>query len=125
MAPFFTPTSAGQGIKERFPSYCAHAVYKKDGVDSCLKAAARGYVVVIQDVRGRYAPEGEWYPFKHEANDGYDTRRTGRLKVSQEDEDKTQRRHKLNRTKRRVLDGDSVMLGLNAWLKIKARPVEY
>ena len=37
------------------------------------KGAARGYVVVVQDTRGRYASEGEWYTFKNEANDGYDT----------------------------------------------------
>jgi uncharacterized protein len=36
-------------------------------------AAARGYVVIIQDVRGRFESEGEWYPFRHESNDGYDT----------------------------------------------------
>jgi uncharacterized protein len=36
-------------------------------------AAARGYVVIMQDVRGRYESEGEWYPFKHESEDGYDT----------------------------------------------------
>ncbi len=36
-------------------------------------AAAHGYVVIMQDVRGRYESEGEWYPFKHEAEDGYDT----------------------------------------------------
>lgn len=35
--------------------------------------AARGYAVVIQDVRGRYASEGEWYPFADEAPDGEDT----------------------------------------------------
>jgi predicted acyl esterase len=51
----------------------ARRITSKDGVDVCLKATARGYVVVIQDVRRRYASEGEWYPFKHEANDGYDT----------------------------------------------------
>ena len=33
----------------------------------------RGYVVIIQDVRGRYTSEGEWYPFKHEQADGFDT----------------------------------------------------
>jgi putative CocE/NonD family hydrolase len=37
------------------------------------KAAARGYIVVVQDVRGRYTSEGEWYPFKYETDDGYDT----------------------------------------------------
>ena len=37
------------------------------------KGAGRGFIVVIQDVRGRYTSEGEWYPFKYETNDGYDT----------------------------------------------------
>lgn len=38
-----------------------------------LEAASRGYVFIVQDVRGRYASDGEWYPFKHEADDGYDS----------------------------------------------------
>jgi putative CocE/NonD family hydrolase len=33
----------------------------------------RGYVVILQDVRGRYTSEGEWYPFRHEQADGYDS----------------------------------------------------
>jgi putative CocE/NonD family hydrolase len=37
------------------------------------KAAKRGYAVVIQDVRGRYASEGEFDPYKNEGRDGYDT----------------------------------------------------
>ncbi|RDW19998.1 hypothetical protein CWR48_06725 [Oceanobacillus arenosus] len=32
-----------------------------------------GYVIIIQDVRGRYASEGEFYPTLYEATDGYDT----------------------------------------------------
>lgn len=35
--------------------------------------ARRGYIVVIQDVRGRWSSEGDWYPFEHEERDGYDT----------------------------------------------------
>ncbi len=35
--------------------------------------ARRGYIVVIQDVRGRYTSEGEWYPYRHEVEDGYDS----------------------------------------------------
>ncbi|MEK5643760.1 MULTISPECIES: CocE/NonD family hydrolase [Paenibacillus] len=35
--------------------------------------AARGYIVVIQDVRGRGDSEGEFTPFVSEAEDGYDT----------------------------------------------------
>lgn len=33
----------------------------------------RGYVVVVQDTRGRYASEGEYYPLLHEAEDGHDS----------------------------------------------------
>ena len=36
------------------------------------EAVARGFMVVLQDVRGRFMSEGEWYPFKHEGTDGYD-----------------------------------------------------
>lgn len=32
-----------------------------------------GFVVIIQDVRGRFQSEGEFRPFVHEADDGYDT----------------------------------------------------
>jgi putative CocE/NonD family hydrolase len=32
-----------------------------------------GYVVALQDTRGRFASEGEWLPWKHERDDGYDT----------------------------------------------------
>jgi len=35
--------------------------------------ASRGYVVAIQDVRGRFDSEGEFYIHRHEARDGADT----------------------------------------------------
>ena len=38
-----------------------------------IKAAMHGYVVVIQDVRGRYSSGGEFYPFVNEMSDGYDS----------------------------------------------------
>ncbi len=34
--------------------------------------ARRGYACVVQDVRGKYGSEGEWDPFRHEVDDGYD-----------------------------------------------------
>jgi len=37
------------------------------------KAVKRGYAVVIQDVRGRYASDGEFTPYQNEGKDGYDT----------------------------------------------------
>ena len=38
-----------------------------------MRAASHGYAVVIQDTRGRFASEGEFYPFLNEIEDGYDT----------------------------------------------------
>jgi putative CocE/NonD family hydrolase len=37
------------------------------------KAVERGYAVVVQDVRGRYASDGEFEPYRNEGRDGYDT----------------------------------------------------
>ncbi len=36
-------------------------------------AVERGYAVVVQDVRGRYASAGEFRPYENEGHDGYDT----------------------------------------------------
>jgi hypothetical protein len=61
---------AGEGT---FPVLLQRTPYNKDyGADFGHKAALRGYMVVVQDVRGRYTSEGEWYPFKHETADGFD-----------------------------------------------------
>lgn len=38
-----------------------------------LRLARAGYIVVVQDVRGRFNSEGEFRPFLHEGDDGYDT----------------------------------------------------
>jgi uncharacterized protein len=38
-----------------------------------LKAASMGYVGIVQDCRGRYASDGDWYPLVHEYEDGYDS----------------------------------------------------
>jgi putative CocE/NonD family hydrolase len=62
---------AGDG---KYPVLLQRTPYNKANGDAFgRRAAARGYLVVIQDVRGRYTSEGEWYTFKHETEDGYDT----------------------------------------------------
>ena len=62
---------AGEG---NFPVLLQRTPYDKNNTaDFGRQAAGRGYMVVAQDVRGRYSSEGEWYTFKHETNDGYDT----------------------------------------------------
>ena len=38
-----------------------------------VQAVRRGYVVIVQDTRGRLMSEGEWRPFENEDEDGVDT----------------------------------------------------
>jgi uncharacterized protein len=61
---------------DKFPVILMRTPYDKSvnwAISPVFKMVPRGYVVIIQDVRGRYASEGEWYPFKHEQADGFDT----------------------------------------------------
>jgi uncharacterized protein len=68
-ADIYRPRAEG-----KFPVLLERTPYDKTHErDFGMKGAARGYVVVVQDTRGRYASEGEWYTFRNEANDGYDT----------------------------------------------------
>src|SRR6476469_7051502 len=63
-----------KGADEKFPVLLERTPYdKRNSAAFAVRAAAKGYVVIIQDVRGRYSSEGEWYPFKNESNDGFDT----------------------------------------------------
>jgi uncharacterized protein len=62
------------GGEGTFPVLLQRTPYNKDNAaDFARHAVARGFMVVVQDVRGRYTSEGEWYTFKHEIDDGYDT----------------------------------------------------
>src|SRR5580698_11285037 len=70
-ADIYRPNSS-----EKFPVILMRTPYDKSvgwAVSPAFKIVARGYVFIIQDVRGRYTSEGEWYPFKHEQADGYDS----------------------------------------------------
>jgi putative CocE/NonD family hydrolase len=68
-ADIYRPKTAG-----RFPVILERTPYDKFGeIHRGIMAAERGYVFIAQDVRGRHASEGEWYPFKHEGQDTYDS----------------------------------------------------
>jgi putative CocE/NonD family hydrolase len=68
-ADIYRPDAPG-----KFPVLLERTPYNKaNEIETGYLAARRGYVTVIEDCRGRYASEGEWYPFKHESQDGYDT----------------------------------------------------
>src|ERR1700739_2267404 len=59
----------------KFPVILMRTPYDKSvgwAAGSAYQIATHGYVVIIQDVRGRYTSEGEFYTFRHESDDGYD-----------------------------------------------------
>src|SRR3954467_9749827 len=62
---------------QRFPTLVYRTPYAKAGAQRSYttfqRAVSRGYAVVIQDVRGRYASAGEFRPYESEGRDGYDT----------------------------------------------------
>jgi uncharacterized protein len=72
MATVWRPSSAG-----RVPVLVVRTPYGRGAdataADFIPQAVTRGYAVVVQDVRGRYASQGEYEPYRHEGRDGYDT----------------------------------------------------
>lgn len=74
-ADVYRPAPAGQ-----YPVLLQRTPYGKDYLPYVtmtldpLKAAAAGYVVVIQDVRGRFSSDGDkFYLYRDEFQDGYDS----------------------------------------------------
>jgi putative CocE/NonD family hydrolase len=73
----YRPARHGSPVTERLPALLERTPYSKDHPERVelngLWYAERGYVVVIQDVRGRYRSEGTFGFLGQEATDGYDT----------------------------------------------------
>ena len=72
----YFPALHGQRMQGKFPVILERTPYDKAAAGNVTNGnyfARRGYVCAIQDVRGRFSSEGEWYPFAKEAPDGYDT----------------------------------------------------
>ena len=71
-ANILRPSSQG-----RFPVLVYRTPYGKEfalkDYTTFQHAVDRGYAVVVQDVRGRYASSGEFSPYQNEGRDGYDT----------------------------------------------------
>ncbi len=70
IADVYRPDAPG-----KFPVLVVRTPYDKDAGMALTEKdyfPPRGYVVVVQDTRGRYSSEGQFHPFIHEAFDGYD-----------------------------------------------------
>jgi putative CocE/NonD family hydrolase len=70
----YRPARDNKPAEEKLPVLIQRTPYSKAALQrSATVLARRGYVVLVQDCRGRYASEGNFYPFLNEGADGYDT----------------------------------------------------
>jgi uncharacterized protein len=69
-ANIFRPKGEG-----RFPAILMRTPYGKPGekAGDATRYTGAGYVLVVQDCRGRGKSEGVWDPFRYDVEDGYDT----------------------------------------------------
>lgn len=69
VADIYRPKAQG-----KYPVILERTPYdRKADLWKVRRMASHGYVVIFQDTRGRYDSEGQFYPFKYESQDGYDT----------------------------------------------------
>ena len=69
VADIYRPDASGT-----FPCLLRRTPYNRKGTaEQAGELASYGYIVVVQDTRGRFDSEGEFYPFRHETKDGYQT----------------------------------------------------
>ena len=69
IADIYKPVAEG-----KFPVLLERTPYNRaGGAGSAASMASHGYIVIIQDTRGRFDSQGEFYPFRYESHDGYDT----------------------------------------------------
>ena len=59
---------------EKFPVLLERTPYNRTGeAGTANNLASHGYIVVLQDTRGRFESGGDFYPFRNESADGFDT----------------------------------------------------
>jgi putative CocE/NonD family hydrolase len=62
-----------EGVDGKLPVVLIRTPYDKAHPDLAREYAGQGYVVAVQDKRGRFASEGEYVVQGNDVNDGYDT----------------------------------------------------
>jgi putative CocE/NonD family hydrolase len=72
----YRPAREGEAVGGKFPTILQRTIYDKTAATFAGPAeyfCKRGYVSVVQDCRGRFNSEGDYYHMANEALDGYDT----------------------------------------------------
>jgi putative CocE/NonD family hydrolase len=68
------PARNGVAVEGKWPAILERTPYNKAANLFIVSALLqRGYIVVLQDVRGRYMSEGHWRPIRDDPHDGFDT----------------------------------------------------
>ncbi len=69
----YLPAKDGKPLPGKHPTLLCRTPYNKNGQAAEARwFAARGYAVVLNDVRGRYASEGPWIMLVKDPEDGFD-----------------------------------------------------
>jgi putative CocE/NonD family hydrolase len=72
----FFPAKNGIALEGRRPVILERTPYRKSAMlYMTTPFLQNGYIVILQDVRGRYGSEGRWRPLRDDVNDGGDTAR--------------------------------------------------
>lgn len=72
----YRPARNGGIVERKFPTILDRTPYNKEQIGMVEKAdyfVKRGYNLVVQDCRGRFKSEGEFYGYANEPPDGYNT----------------------------------------------------
>jgi putative CocE/NonD family hydrolase len=70
----YRPARNGTAADGKFPVILERTPYNKDHLSTAADHyVPHGYIVIAQDVRGRYKSEGRWVPIRDDPNDGFDT----------------------------------------------------
>jgi hypothetical protein len=70
----YRPGRNGSAAEGKFPVILERTPYNKDSLSiAASHYVPRGYIVIAQDVRGRYKSEGHWFPIRSDPDDGFDT----------------------------------------------------
>lgn len=69
----YLPARDGVAVPGKFPVILTRTPYNKNGAASFGRYyAARGYIFIAQDTRGRYASDGVWHWLTDDGRDGWD-----------------------------------------------------
>jgi putative CocE/NonD family hydrolase len=74
-ADIYFPAQGAMPAAGKFPVILSRTPYNKaTGAGPVASMfVPYGYILVLEDVRGRYHSEGRWHPIRDEPNDGFDT----------------------------------------------------